>query len=566
MLAITLNPGFVLILAALFVLGAPRSLRAPTMAGSALVALWLLLDHQFGAAAAVAQMGLPVVLLDLDALNRIFGIAALIALIALAIFANARPNRYEDCAILMMAGGAVSALFVGDLVSFVAAAALAGLAAAWIVFCSPIEGANRAGVRLLIWNGLEGLLLLVGVAFHLSGGAAGTVYARLDIASIGGGCIFAALMIRVGAPLAHVWVKDTISHASPLGGAALSAFATMLGVYALARFFPAEPLLMPIGAGMIVVGALYAATVDDVRAAGAYGLMTQTGVCVALIGVGSPLAVAAAEGHIFTATFVFAALQMALGAVLARRGAVRLSQFEGLARAMPITTALLLVTGLAAASTPGFALYATQAVALESTAQWELRWLWALIAAGSAVLFVSLALRPALAAHRHGGKDVRFNEAPFSMLLGAGVAAFFCISIGLAPNWLYGLMPTALTFAPFALDRVAPQLEMLGAAGVAYVLFRALGLAPKERAVDLLDIDAFYRGPVSGAARWAGVVMLRVYGAWGAAFAGLAARGASSLSAWTRSLDTPYLGRGWSALQFWAIGALALIMLISAHL
>src|SRR5690606_28639790 len=134
--------------------------------------------------------------------------------------------------------------------------------------CSPLEEARRSGVRLLVWNGLEGLLLLVGVAFHLSAGAEGTVFARLDIESIGGGCIFAALMIRIGAPLAHVWLKDTIAHASPLGGAALSAFSTLVGVYALARFFPAEPLLVPIGAAMIVLGALYAASVDDLRAGG----------------------------------------------------------------------------------------------------------------------------------------------------------------------------------------------------------------------------------------------------------------------------------------------------------
>jgi len=566
MWAITLNPGFVCILAALLVLAAPQTMRAITMAGAGLLALLLLLSRNFGAEEAIAQMGLPVVLLNLDALNRIFGIAALITLITFAIFANARRNRYEDSAILMMAGGAVSALFVGDLISFVAAASLAGLAAAWIVFCSPLEEARRAGVRLLVWNGLEGLLLLVGVAFHLSAGSSGTVFARLDIATIGGGCIFAALMIRVGAPFAHVWVKDTIAHASPLGGAALSAFATMVGVYALARFFPAEPLLIPIGAAMIAVGALYASTVDDLRAGAAYGLMTQTGVCVALIGVGSPLAVAAAEGHVFTAMFVFAALQMALGAVLARRGAVRLSQFEGLSRAMPITTALMLITGLAASGVPGFALYATHSVALEASAQWDLRWLWALIAASSAALFVSLALRPALAAHRHGGGKVKFNEAPFSMLLGAGVAAFFCVSIGLAPSWLYGLMPTALTFAPFDLDRLAPQFELLGAAGVAFVLLRALNLAPRERAVDLLDIDAFYRGPVAGAARWAGVVMLRVYGAAGAAVALLAARAGAALAAWARSCDAPYLGRGWAALQFWAIGALAVIILIGARL
>jgi multicomponent Na+:H+ antiporter subunit D len=96
-------------------------------------------------------------------------------------------------------------------------------------------------------------------------------------------------------------------------------------------------------------------------------------------------------------------------------------------------------------------------------------------------------------------------------------------------------------------------------------VLRALGLAPKERAIDLLDIDAFYRGPVSGAARWAGVVMLRVYGAWGAAVALLAERAADAMGAWTRSCDTPYLGRGWAALQIWAIGLMAVIMLISVQ-
>jgi hypothetical protein len=155
MLAIALNPGFVCILAALFVLGAPRPARAPIMAGAAIAALWLMLDRDFGAAAAAAQMGLPVVLFDLDALNRIFGIAMLIALIAIAICSGARRNRSEDAAILLMAGGAVSALFVGDLVSFVASVSLAGLASAWLVFSSPVVGAARSGVRLLMWQGIE---------------------------------------------------------------------------------------------------------------------------------------------------------------------------------------------------------------------------------------------------------------------------------------------------------------------------------------------------------------------------------------------------------------------------
>lgn len=131
MLAVTLNPGFVLLLGAIAVLASPKGFRAATMALSALLALWLLLDHEFGAAAAVAQMGLPVRLLVLDPLNRIFGLGMLLALIVVAIASNARQNRFEDAAILFTYGGAVSALFVGDFVSFIAMMSLSGLAGAW---------------------------------------------------------------------------------------------------------------------------------------------------------------------------------------------------------------------------------------------------------------------------------------------------------------------------------------------------------------------------------------------------------------------------------------------------
>lgn len=564
MLALTLNPGFVPILAALLLLAAPQNFRAPIMAGAAVLALWLLLDHEFGAASAMAQMGLPVVLLNLDALNRIFGIALLIALIAVSIYSSGRRDRYEDSAILLMFGGAVSALFVGDLVSFVAAASLAGLAASWVVFCSSLEDAGRAGGRLLIWHGLEGMLFLVGVALHLSAGAESSVFARLEIASMGGIFIFAALMIRVGAPLAHVWLKDAISHASATGGAALSATTTMLGVYALARFFPAEPVLMFIGAAMMAIGSFYAAAEDDLRRAGAYGLTAQTGVCLALIGYGSPLAMAAAEGAAFAAIFAFVAYQAVMGAVVERTRSAHVSGFLGLSRAMPITSLLLLGAGLAVSAAPGLALYATHAAALEAFAQWETLWLWAMLAMVPGVMFISLALRPMLVAYRPIGRPVRMNEAPFSMLLGAGLATFFCVSVGTAPRWLYDLMPAQLSFQPFALDRVAPQLELLGVAGLVGIAFRVFGVAPRDLPIRLLDIDSLYRGPLAGAGRWSGVLMLRAYGAWQDFSRRVAKIVSDGAEAWVSRCDRPYAASIASFVQLATIGgALALMLMLN---
>lgn len=563
MLAFSLNPGFVPILAGLMVLALPRGLRPPAMGLSAVAAIILLLDREFGAAAVIEQMGLPVVPLRLDALNRIFGIAMLLALTIISIYSSARRNRYEDAAILILCGASVSALFVGDLVSFVAAASLAGLAAAWVVSASPLAGAARAGARLLIWHGLEGLLFLVGVAFHLSAGAESSILTQLSLSQIGGGFVFAALLIRVGAPFAHVWLKDVVSHASPAGAAALTSFTTMLGVYALARMFPAEPLLTFVGAAMIIVGALFAAASDDLRSAGAYAQTAQTGVCVALVGIGSPLALAAAEAHAFAFMFAFLAFAMALGAVVERTGAARVSGMLGLWRAMPITCVLMVGAALTAAAVPGLAVYATHAVALEAAAQWELRWLWLLIAALPAAVFLALALRSTLAAHGVQATPRRFAEAPFTMLLGSGLAFFFCLSIGMAPGWLYGLMPTELTFQPFALDRTAPQLELLGACGLVFILARAVRLSAKEHDARTLDVDAFYRGPVAAAGRWAGVLLLRIYGAMQAITDRLASGGAGRLENWVRNLDRPYATPGAALANLVCVaGVLVLVLVI----
>lgn len=561
MLAITLNPGFVCILAAFAVLAAPRGFRPLIMAGSAILALWLMLDRDFGAAAAAAQMGLPVVLLDLDALNRIFGIAMLIALIVLAVASGARRSRSEDAAILTLAGGAVSALFVGDLLSFVAAASIASLAQAWLVFASPVHGAARSGERLLIWLGIEGLLFLVGVAFQLSANRGSSIFVRLDPATIGGACIFAATLIRAGAPLAHVWLKDAISHASPVGAAAITAFSTMLGVYALARLFPAEPLLVPIGLALALLGSAYALAEDDLRRAAASGLSAQTGICTALVGVGSPLALAAAEGHAFTATFAFIALVLGFGAILGRTGDVRASTLEGRARTMPLTALLLVVAGLAAASVPGLALYVTTSIALEATAQWDMQLAWIAIASVPALLFMSLMLRPASLAFRAPPMRIAIHEAPFPMLLSIGLALFFCVSVGMAPAWLYGLLPTELMFEPYAIDRVAPQLELLGATGLAFLLLRAVGLTPAERPLRILDVDALYRGPASGAARWVGVVLMRIYGAWRSLADRLAVRAGNVLAHWVRETDRPYQTSELAAVQLATIAAALAIAL-----
>jgi multicomponent Na+:H+ antiporter subunit D len=204
-------------------------------------------------------------------------------------------------------------------------------------------------------------------------------------------------------------------------------------------------------------------------------------------------------------------------------------------------------------------LFAAHAVALDASAEWELRILWALISGASAVLFVSLAVRPALALYRPGGRKTAIQEAPFAMLQAMAVSSFFCIAIGVAPGWLYNLLPSELAFRPYALDRLAQQVEVLGFAGAVFLL---IGGARPPAPSRLLDMDALYSGPVAAAGRWLGVMMLRVHGSARAVATRLGAIGRRVLARLVARLDQPHLNRAASASQLLAIAALLIVVLV----
>jgi formate hydrogenlyase subunit 3/multisubunit Na+/H+ antiporter MnhD subunit len=563
MFSVTLNPGFALLIGAVLTLASPQMFRSFVMAGAGFVGLFLLLTPDFGAYNSFGQIGLTIVPLTLDALNQIFGIAFLTSVILLAAAANVRRDRAEDAALMLMAGAATSALFVGDILTFVAASALAGLAAAWVVFASPREGADGAGVRLLVWRGLESLLLLAGLALHLSTGAENSMLARMDVRKLGDAMIFAGLLIRAGAPLAHVWFKDAVAHASPVGAAAIGVYSSMIGVYALARLFPAEYTLIFAGLGMMAVGVFYSAAEEDIRRAGAYALTAQTGFCLILIGMGSPLALAAAAAHAFTLILSFLFFAFAAGGLIARFEEAGLAGLKGRAKAAPASAFLTVLAGFAAAGAPGLGVYVSFAAALEAAAQWQDRWIWLAASAMSACLAVNIGVRPALQLYAPSADKAKpdLGDAPFPLLLAALLAAFLCFAVSLRPDWLYQLAPARFSFAPYALDRLAPQIELMAAAAAVFAAASVLGLALKPAGRRFLDFDALFRGPVSSSGRWCGVVLLRLYGAAQSALARLLERAGQVLTRAARACDQPYADAGAGVWQLISICALLLLIL-----
>jgi formate hydrogenlyase subunit 3/multisubunit Na+/H+ antiporter MnhD subunit len=109
-MAISLNPGFALLLAALLVWAAPRPLRVALMAAAALAAIALPLAPAFGDHAVFGQFGLRVVPLRLDALSQLFGLTIGLLALSAALMAITRRRASEDALLCLLFGGAATAI------------------------------------------------------------------------------------------------------------------------------------------------------------------------------------------------------------------------------------------------------------------------------------------------------------------------------------------------------------------------------------------------------------------------------------------------------------------------
>lgn len=540
MIGISLNPGFPMLAGALLALVVPARLRTGVALLAALAALALAFAPSFGEHAAFAQIGLKVVPLRLDALSQTFGV--LFALIAITIALHGADPRTpaEFGALLALAGGALCAVYAGDFLTFVASAELATLAAVALLLLREDWTAQETGMRLLGWQALSSMLFLSGAAFAIAESGAAD-FSRLSPRTPGGALVLAALAVKAGFPIAHVWLKEALPRATASGGAGIVAFTTMLGVYGLLRGYTGEPALIWVGLAMALAASVYAMAEDDLRRALAYGLAAQTGVMVACIGIGSPLAVAAAAAHAFVTTLAFVLFAMALGAVRARTGSARASELGGLARTMPATTALACIAALSVAGAPLTAGFSSLALVLDAFAQAHrpLAYYGVIAAIGAGVAHTAVKIpysaffAPARNKHPAPGY---FDSPQLAMLLSAALI----LGIGVAPHWLYSFLPPdPIGFSPYDWGRLLTHMQLAVFAGLAVAAARMARIYPVERGGDLRDADRLIHGPLWSLARRAGSLLAGIHRTWRAG----EARGAEAAwrlaVRWTRASDRP---------------------------
>ena len=91
----------------------------------------------------------------------------------------------------------------------------------------------------------------------------------------------------------------------------------------------------------------------------------------------------------------------------------------------------------------------------------------------------------------------RPKEAPWNMLAAMGIAAAFCIGLGVWYSPLYSILPYEFdhdhVYQPYTNAHVIMQMQLLLFAALAFVVLMKTGLYPEEQRATILDTDWTYR-------------------------------------------------------------------------
>ena len=429
----------------------------------------------------------------LDALSRVFGLIFLIASALGNLYALGDDvDKLQRSAALAYAGGAIAAVFAGDMITLFIFFEVAAVASVFLIWARRTERAFAAGMRYLIFQIGAGVILLAGLLIHFS--VTGSIdFDKLGLEAPGGILILIAFGIKSAFPLVHNWLQDAYPEATISGTVILSGFTTKLAIYALARSYAGTEILIWIGAVMAIFPIFYAIIENDLRRVLTYSLNNQLGFMVVGIGIGTEMALNGTVSHAFVHILYKALLLMSMGAVLLRTGTCNGTELGGLVKTMPWTAAFCIVGAASASAFPLFSGFISKSMIITAAGEQGYWIIWLILLFASAGVLYHSGIRIPYFAFFSEDKGHRVKEAPWPMLVAMGAAAFLCIIIGVFPAPLYAMLPFSVDYVPYTAYHVINQLQLLMFAALAFTVLKLIKIYPSDTRGINLDTDWVYR-------------------------------------------------------------------------
>lgn len=428
----------------------------------------------------------------IDRLSRVFGfIFILISFIAI-IFAMKVEDDVQHAAGLIYAGSALGVTFSGDFFSLYIFWELMAVASTFLILARKTKESQAAAFRYILVHVFGGLCLLAGIIIYIHK-TGSPEFGFMELKGIESYLIFLGIAVNAAIPPLHPWLQDAYPEATVTGAVFLSAFTTKSAVYVMARIFPGTELLIWLGAMMTAIPIFYAVLENDVRRVLAYSLINQVGFMMCGIGIGTELAINGAVSHAFCHILYKALLFMAAGSVLHMTGKIRCTDLGGLYKTMPLTCLFCIIGAASISAFPIFSGFVSKSMIISAAAHGKLAAVWLILQFASAGVFHHAGIKVPYFTFFSHDSGIRAKEPPMNMLIAMGIAAFFCVFIGIFPKPLYSILPYPVHYVPYTGAHVVGQLQLLMFGALAFCLLILSGNYPAEMRAMNLDTDWFYR-------------------------------------------------------------------------
>ncbi len=464
--------------------------RKLVLLGTPLLSLLPLYYTPKGIHGAISLMGQELIFGRVDNLSLVFAyIFAIIVFIGMIYGFHLKTIR-EHVAALVYAGGAMGAVFAGDLFSLFLFWEIMSFSSVFIIWFGSSSRSAKAGLRYLLIHTFGGVMLLGGIIVHVVN-TGDISFNAMSPGGWAGGLMLFGFLVNAGGPPLHAWLPDAYPEGSVTGTIWLATFTTKVAVYALVRGFPGAEVLIYIGLFMTLFGVGMTILENDIRRLLSYHIISQVGYMIAAIGIGTELAINGAVAHAINNILFKGLLMMGMGSVIYMTGKRKATELGGLGLVMPYTAVLYMIGGFSISGGPLFNGFVSKGMIIAGAAEAHRPITPLLLTLAASGTFLSTTLKLPFNVFAGRDKKLKVTDPPPNMLIGMGLAAILCFVIGIQPHILIDMLPyPEVEYHTFTASHLVVQFQILLTAALAFLFF-VEKLRPK--ATISLDVDWFYR-------------------------------------------------------------------------
>ncbi|MFB6303364.1 MAG: proton-conducting transporter membrane subunit [Haloferacaceae archaeon] len=344
----------------------PEAVAWVVLAGQVALAGWLgsrvLVTDVDRLSVAVGGFAAPYgIELVVDGLSAV--VVVLVAVVSLAVLAYARTDApggapfYAEY--LLLVAGLSGMTVTGDVFNLYVFLEIAGLATYALVASAGTGRAAVSALKYLLFGTVAASLYLLGVGYALvATGTLNMADLSTELAAVGYdsplvlasfGFVVAGLATKTALFPLHTWQPDAYRDAPDSVTALISALVSTVAAYALLRlvytvytpaFLAANPLardvLIAFAATSVLVGSALAVVQSEVKRMLAYSSVSQFGLVVTGVAIGTPAALFGAIVHLVGHAVMKGGLFVTAGAVDDAAGARTVAEYAGLADRFPV--------------------------------------------------------------------------------------------------------------------------------------------------------------------------------------------------------------------------------------